>query len=202
MSGNLENMRLWMERFPDHDIHQPNKVSGGFSLSTAVYCMSNKLETLEFLLKCGGNVDQKLHMGFSVLQSAVSNYDSDVGVVKRILEASKDKNAINYRIKPRNFKWKFVLRLCNRLYRMGNRGNAFIEFFAPLEGATALHAALKNGDLDVAEYLLKNGADPRIEDGLGRSAFDYLSLYGPYPAITGLMEFTSRTFFEEEKEEE
>ena len=199
-TGQLANMKLWMERFPDHDIHKPNKVSGGFSLSTTVFCMPNKLENLEFLLKCGGNVDQKLHMGISVLQAAISNSDSDVRVVKCILEASKERSAINYRIKPRNFKWKLIIRLANRLYRMGVRGNAFVEYFAPFEGATALHIALKSGDLDVVEYLLKNGANPRIRDGIGRSAFDYLEIYGPYPAITGLMDFASKTCGIDEKQ--
>ena len=80
------------------------------------------------------------------------------------------------------------------------RGSAFVEYFAPFEGATALHFALQLGDLDVVEYLLKNGADPRIRDGVGRSAFDYLAIYGPYPAITGLMDFASQTWIEKDKE--
>ena len=188
-SGRIDNMEVWMKRFPSHDLHHRNKVTGGFTLSTAVFAYPNSLKTFEFLLRHGAKPNLRLLMGLSVLQAAASNNDVDLRVVKKILEETSED--VNYRIAPLNSKWKFLYSICNRMYRWGLMSNAFTEFFAPLPGATCLHLAVAQGDVDFIEILLNHGANPLICDGLGRTAFDLLNIYGPFPKIFGLMQRAS-----------
>ena len=76
---------------------------------------------------------------------------------------------------------------------MGITSNVFREYYAPMIGSTCLHMAMYHGDVDLIEMLIDHGADPRIEDGLGRNAFAYLKMYGPFPKVHGLMERATRS---------
>ena len=42
-------------------------------------------------------------------------------------------------------------------------------------------------------HFTNRSTDPRIEDGLGRNAFAYLKMYGPFPKVHGLMERATRS---------
>jgi hypothetical protein len=70
--GRIENMELWLKRFPEHNLHQRNKVTGGFSMSAAVSVIADKIDTFEFLLKHDADLDQKLDMGLSVCYRSLS----------------------------------------------------------------------------------------------------------------------------------
>ena len=198
--GRIDNLKLWLERFPSHDVHEREKIAGHFAMSFAVYRLPNKLETFEFLLQHGASPDLRTHMGTSVLHAAVRNVDVDLRVVKRVIEESKDATLINYRVTPSKTKWKWLLGICNRMYKMRIMRSAFIEYYAPMIGSTCLHMALFHGDVDLIEMLLDHGADPRIEDGLGRNAFGYLKIYGPFPKVRGLMERATRSLSRFESE--
>ena len=129
----------------------------------------------------------------------MNNPDVDLRVVNRILEESEEEdNVVNFRVTPSSLKWKLALNMFSTLYSMGLNTSAFVEYFAPFLGATALHLALLRGDVDLIELLLDHGADPRIKDGLGRCSFEYLKIYGPFPKVNGLMNRATMTLIKKE----
>ena len=48
---------------------------------------------------------------------------------------------------------------------------------AQMSGSTALHHAVRRGDVDIVNILLENGADPTIKDDLGKCPVDYCSAF-------------------------
>ena len=51
------------------------------------------------------------------------------------------------------------------------------------EGETALHRAVKLGDVDLTQLLLDYGADPTIRTKIGLDCFDYEKRHGPFPLV-------------------
>ena len=51
-------------------------------------------------------------------------------------------------------------------------------------GSTALHYAVRRGDIDVVNILLANGADPTIKNDLGKSPVDYCDAF---PELRGAL---------------
>ena len=51
-------------------------------------------------------------------------------------------------------------------------------------GTTALYFAVRRGDVDVVNLLLKNGADPTIKNDIGKSPVDYCDAF---PEVRGAL---------------
>ena len=51
-------------------------------------------------------------------------------------------------------------------------------------GSTALHYAVRRGDVDVVNILLRHGADPEIMDGINKSPVDYCDAF---PELRGAL---------------
>ena len=54
------------------------------------------------------------------------------------------------------------------LLRCGVSRSNVVKHFGHLSGTTALHCAVRRGDLEAVEILLEHGAKPSIKNDLGR----------------------------------
>jgi ankyrin repeat protein len=77
----------------------------------------------------------------------------------------------------------------HRLVALGADPNQLTTFGGPShgEGATALHLAAQNGDLDAIRALLDAGADPSLEDGLHGGTPAHWAEHGGRPAARDLL---------------
>ena len=55
-------------------------------------------------------------------------------------------------------------------------------------GMTALNYAVLRGDVEIVKILLEHGADPYVENSLGKNAFEICDEAGPFPSVRKLLE--------------
>ena len=65
MFGRTDNVKFWLERFPDWDLERKNKVVGGVALGHAVYMGPHRLELVKVLLEHGAST------GFRKIQRSI-----------------------------------------------------------------------------------------------------------------------------------
>ena len=53
--GRTDNVKFWLDRFPDWDLERKNKVVGGVALGHAVYMGPHRLELVKVLLEHGAS---------------------------------------------------------------------------------------------------------------------------------------------------
>ena len=61
--GRTDNVKFWLERYPDWDLERKNKVVGGLALSCAVYMGPHRLELVKVLLEHGACLDYRTDFG-------------------------------------------------------------------------------------------------------------------------------------------
>jgi len=53
--GRSDNIKFWLDKFPDWDLERKNKLVGGVALGQAVYMGPNRLELVKVLLNHGSS---------------------------------------------------------------------------------------------------------------------------------------------------
>ena len=146
---------------------------------------TGKAETVRLLREKGARFDIITNSGFSVLVAACANEDSDPNVVKDILQdlENDDNVKVNYRVQSSTIKWKILRGSAKLMMRVGAAKSALFRRIARGAGLTALHYAVRRGDLEVVKLLLRHGANPYVQNDLGMDAFKVCMEYGPFPKI-------------------
>ncbi|HBB43638.1 MAG TPA: hypothetical protein DCZ74_08995, partial [Treponema sp.] len=132
-----------------------------------------KEEICELLLNAGMSVNAKTSDGVPLLSVAVRNDMSDK--VKWLLSLGADINAISG---DRGYSavmdavWRKNYDLTKYLIEKG----ASLEFISS-DGQPILVLAVGNGNVDIVNLLLQNGADPDVQDSMGMSARQYANLF-------------------------
>ena len=173
--GRTENVKLWLERYPDWDLEAGNKVVGGAPLGSAVYMGPNRFELVKILLEHGASTSFKNFSGASILTSLCSSEDCDPEIVDLVLKY--ESQSVNYQRRGQSLKWRNIYRLARVLVRTKVKKAGIMVSLARACGSTALHYAVRRGDVDVVNLLLCHGADPEITDGLNKSPVDYCDAF-------------------------
>eukprot|EP00938_MAST-03A_sp_MAST-3A-sp1_P002860 g2860.t1 len=173
--GHTDNVKLWLKRFPDWDLERKNKVVGGVALGQTVYMGPHRLELVKVLLEHGASTGFKNFSGASILTSLCSSEDCDPKVVELVLK--HESQSVNYRRRGQSLKWRNIYRLARVLVRTKVKKAGIMVSLARACGSTALHYAVRRGDVDVVNLLLCHGADPEITDGLNKSPVDYCDAF-------------------------
>jgi ankyrin repeat protein len=80
--GRTDNVKFWLNRFPDWDLERKNKVVGGVALGQAVYMGPHRLKLVKILLDHGASMSLKNYSGASILVALCSSEDCDPEIVK------------------------------------------------------------------------------------------------------------------------
>ena len=97
MFNRVDNVKLWLNKFPDWNLEARNTVVGGTVLGIAVYAGPNRLELTKLLLKCGANTNIFSHSGSSILLASCDNEDACPDVVRFILSHANGSYFLNYK---------------------------------------------------------------------------------------------------------
>jgi len=181
--GRTDNVKFWLSRFPKWDLEKKNKVVGGVALGNAVYMGPNRFDLVKVLLNHRASMSLTNYSGASILMSLCASEDCDPELVKLVLE-SKNCPSVNYRRHGQTLKWRNIYRLARALVRTKLSKSGLMVSLARACGSTALHYAVRRGDVDVVNLLLHHGADPSLTDGLGKSPMDYCDAF---PELRGAL---------------
>jgi ankyrin repeat protein len=175
--GRDVNVTFWLSRFPDWDVNRGNSLNGATALHVAVFVGRNKMSTMKALLKNNrASLNVVNDSGATILGNAASSEDSNVDIVQYLLSCSLQYD-INHRRKSKTTKWKLICSLARGLVRMGIVKSGLMKELALISGATPLQWAVSRGDLEIVELLLQHGAEPSIENDLGRSVLSYVVFF-------------------------
>ena len=123
----------------------------------------HRLELVELLLGHGASTSFKNFSGASILTSLCSSEDCDPELVELMLKY--ESQSVNYQRRGQSLKWRNIYRLARVLVRTKVKRAGIMVSLARAYGSTALHYAVRRGDVDVVNLLLRHGADPEIIDG-------------------------------------
>ena len=111
-----------------------------------------------------------------------SSEDCDPEIVK--LVCTTEKQTVNYQRHGKTLKWRNIYRLAHALVRTKLSTSGVMLSLARARGSTALHYAVRRGDVDVVNILLRHGADPTIKNDLGKTPYDYCDAF---PELRGAL---------------
>ena len=135
--GRTDNVKFWLDRFPDWDLERKNKVVGGVALGSAVYMGPHRFELVKMLLDRGASMSLKNYSGASILMALCSSEDCDPEIVKIV--CTTEKQIVNYQRHGKTLKWRNIYRLAHALVRTKLSTSGVMLSLARACGSTALH---------------------------------------------------------------
>ena len=77
--GRTDNVKFWLDRFPDWDLERKNKVVGGVALGHAVYMGPHRLELVKLLLEHGASfrLITRIQWKFNLNLTSCASEDGD-----------------------------------------------------------------------------------------------------------------------------
>ena len=181
--GRTDNVKFWLNRFPDWDLERKNKVAGIAAFALAIHMGPRRLELAKLLLDRGSSPISFNSRGSSALMSLCSNEDCDLNVLQFLLRASSC-DLVKVQRRARTLKWKIIYSIAKTLVRSKLSNSGLIRALSNQSGAVALHHAVQRGDVDVVNILLSHGADPTIKNDLGKTPLDYCDAF---PELRGAL---------------
>ena len=174
ISGNVECLKYFLKQYPNWDMNRQLKMTGAKALHCAVLLGANKLDVVKVLIENGASPDVLSNSGSSVLTNAVENVDSGPDLIEYILKRVSKNRGVHYRQAAKTTKFQVAMKLSVVLTRMGQfKHHARMSYVAHRSGRTALHCAMRNGDVEIIEILLSEGANLNVKDNLGMTPIDY-----------------------------
>jgi ankyrin repeat protein len=185
--GRTDNVKFWLDRFPDWDLERKNKLNGGVALGCAVFMGPDRLELVKILLNRGASIDHRSDMGGSILTSLCECEDGSPELLHLLLDhmnATQLNRWLKYQVRGSTLKWRTIRRLACFLARYKLADSGLLTALAHETGSTGLYYAVQRGDVDIVNILLRHGADPTIKNILGKSPVDYCDAF---PELSGAL---------------
>jgi len=125
-------------------------------------------------------------LGGSALINVCTSEDGSPELLQLFIELHKGQitQAINIQRRGRTLKWRNIFRIARFMYQNSLTKSELFKEFAHMTGSTALHYAVKLGDADIVDLLLRHGADPTIKNDLGKTSVDYCDAF---PELRGAL---------------
>lgn len=182
--GKLENVRFWLDRFPDYGLET---VCGAGVGCVPLHMASQfgHVEVVLELLRRKASVGTLAGTGGTPLHSAVLSEQGDPRVLELLLDQKGD---VNFQAAPLGPFGGFFRGTMEKVRQAGvvesGRSKRWFAFWI---GASPLHCAAMNGLAEQVKMLLQHGADPNLRNEMGftpaevgaRMGFRYALLPGP-----------------------
>ena len=94
------------------------------------------------------------------------NEDCDPKVVRYLVEEAGVN--VNRQINSKTIMWKLMRATARFAVNVRLTRSKLLRRVAESSGLTALHYAVRRGDMEIVELLLEHGANPSIKNDLGR----------------------------------
>ena len=170
-----DNFDFWMKILSDFDVNRRNNVFGAFTLSIACEYGPRRCYILKRLIELGAEIDNAYTpLGGSLLQHACKSEDADPLLIRYIL-----KNASNLDVNDFDPSGKMFTNV-NALDQLSRVGDPCVKLTRHVVSSatdSALHHAVRRGDVDVARVLLEVGANPLAKNVQGLTPMDYSDAY-------------------------
>jgi hypothetical protein len=175
--GRTDNIKFWLDRFPEWDYGRTSKLTGSTALHLAAQMGPHRHKLVKLLVERGASLAFCSHFGAPTLISTCLNEDVDLNTINYILTCRQSGWDVNQRRRATKFHLRCIFRLALILTKSGASRSAVMRYLAFHSGATALHHATKRGDVDAVNILLRHGADPTIKNDLGKTPMDYCDAF-------------------------
>ena len=93
MFGRTDNVKFWLNRFPDWDLERKNKVAGGVALGHAVFMGPHRLELVKILLDHGASLNHRTNLGGSILTALCECEDGSPELLQLFLDKMPTKKS-------------------------------------------------------------------------------------------------------------
>jgi hypothetical protein len=181
--GRTRNVEFWLKRFPRWNVNAKNRVVGGNALMGSIFLGPRKLAFLKMLLQIGASLQNLNDMGGTILHVIGLSEDCDCEALQLVLKQAGSNLDINLRSRG-SIVWRLLHSVSRFFVWTSLSKSGLIRFLAQNAGSTPLHHAVRRGDFDVINLLLRYGADPSIRDDMDRSAVDYCDAF---PELRGAL---------------
>jgi len=173
--GRLENIQMWLRKQQKWKINRVNTRFGSSALSIAVYLGVRNSNLVRYLVeKKGANLQNLNKNGHSLLTLISSNDDADPNTLQYLLSRGLD---VSHRVHSQTTKWKLIRLVARLVVRTKVMKSVLIRRIAEGSGTTALHYAVRSGDVELVEILMQHGANPSVKNDLGRDVFSYCEVF-------------------------
>jgi ankyrin repeat protein len=189
VSGQLENTKAWLNKFPTWNVNRRHPKFGSSALNLAAYFGPRKFELIKFLIEeANASLRCISNSGSNLLQSASDNDDADPKVIRYLLSRDNMYD-INKRRRSQTIKWRIIRGIARVTIQNNRARSALLQKIAKDGGTTPLHYAAKRGDVEIVEILMEHGANAFVKNDLGQNV---LSFCQAFPQIKGAIERVKR----------
>jgi len=131
-------------------------------------------------------LDYRNDAGESILTDIGESEDGDPEILRYVLDRCCAADFVNHRIRGKTFVWRVIYKSFRTLVflKAVDADSGLPAHLARCSGSTALHHAVRRGDIDVVNLLLEYGADPTIKNDLGKTPVDYCNAF---PELRGAL---------------
>jgi hypothetical protein len=154
--GRTDNVKFWLNRFPDWNLERKDKVVGGVALGQTVYMGPHRLELVKILVENGASIDHRTDIGGSILTSLCECEDGSPELLQLLLDHMNPTQLnrwLKYKVQGGTLKWRTIRRLAYFLARYKLTDSGLLTDLAQSSGSTALYYAVRRGDVDVVNLV-------------------------------------------------
>ena len=177
----VDNVKYWLERFPETDLNEVEKLNGSTCLNWCVLFGRGKagLEIAKLLIEKGSDVNHVNSNGMSTLGCATFGDNSNPEMIQLLIDNGAD---LNYRLNPTTRYWKTIYGTMNFARRCGSQSR-IVQHVSQNPQMTPLNIAAREGNAAAAAVLLRAGADAGIGNHLKIKPREMSEMFGPFPAF-------------------
>jgi len=185
-AGSLDSARVWIKCVKTFNVN--TLLRGSTCIAECVRFGSiNATSSVKFLIdECNADPSILVKDGSSALLVACGNEDASLELIMLLLQVSPA-HFLNTPRRSPSLKYRIFQWCAKKLVSFNLTSSTIAKDMSKCAGHLALHAAVQRGDYDIVRLLLKNGANPNVENDHGLNAIEICKRDGPFPEILGML---------------